>query len=506
MRAILFAVLLLPTAVSAQTLEQRIDALEQRMDAMEAHTSHPPVAPPTNFPPTASNLSALCQEGSTCVGNIGTSDPEGDPVDVSWGLTSLDFTGQDTGSWSVSPIDGDDGIHNIPFQLSDGTSIVDLMLTLTIEDTIDPPPPPTGPPSPVVGTDLADCVDQLMSQGGGWCSMGPDVSTAYPSSGSEFGDPSGAIEAWVGWAVDTVGLDVYLVAGGGHTDYRGNEVIRLDLETGTYETIHARCPLDLTINSSNEPYGSLNQGSGDIPDPLCGPAAAHTYDGVIYSSVTGTIWFQSKIYALSANVFTPTGEIWEFNPGPGIRNGMSVGEWRMWDLNANAAATNGPVMTELSDGSIVINSNSFNRAKSFDPQDPLGTITSIPGLNNDYGYGNALSLGDTTYFVSALYGIFETPLGQQGSVIEPDGPFGTGADFDSEGRMIIWDGQDGIDQFDPQTGELLSIDWSGSKVSEGVSGRTYSKWTYLPSHDVFVGISAFNMPVQVYKHIPALAQ
>jgi hypothetical protein len=65
---------------------------------------------------------------------------------------------------------------------------------------------------------------------GTWVQMTSTLASVEPSP-TPSGNPVSKITAWTGFSVNTTNSKVYAVACGGHTDYAGNEVDVLDLET-----------------------------------------------------------------------------------------------------------------------------------------------------------------------------------------------------------------------------------------------------------------------------------
>lgn len=479
--------MLLAFPASAQTLGD----LEARIEVLEAIHG-------INQPPTASVLVGSCDEGVACGGDIGLSDP----VTVIWGSSTLTgFSGQGA-TWTASPVDGDNGVHEIFLTLDDGTNQVPLTLEITVQDTINPP----ALPNMVSDTTLAGCVSQLNSQARGWCELGVSFANSgvYPNP-APWGNPRGIVRAWNGWAVDESAGKIWMIGNGGHADYGGNGAYEFDLATGAWSRIKDPCPLTFTLTEGQEPYGTFTPNTpGDtqlIPEPSCGPSSSHTYDSVQFSKKTGTIFWVSGIYGVPQGTFVSDNELWEFNPSGVVRNGLTPLTWRMHDvkiLNQYLSSV------ELPNGDILYGSNhwSANGSVRFDPSDPVNTITSGGGLDNYYSDMNGILSPDSTevYVIShRSHGLMKAPVASgTGVLISGNIGFQNGGDFAGD-LLVMWDGLNLIHEYSLSTGEFVVTDWSGLKPSEG-QVTVYSKWTYLQSHGVFVGLSDERTGVLVYKH------
>lgn len=84
--------------------------------------------------------------------------------------------------------------------------------------------------------------------------------------------PRAVTVAWGGAAFDTK-RNIFVVTGGGHTDYGGNEVYEFSLETMQWTRTTEPSPL----RQSAGPVGTF-----EVADGTEAPVSSHTYDGLLY--------------------------------------------------------------------------------------------------------------------------------------------------------------------------------------------------------------------------------
>jgi hypothetical protein len=138
--------------------------------------------------------------------------------------------------------------------------------------------------------------------------MRPTVPPAsmIPDGGASTGT-SAVLSAWNGCAYDTEDQKLYFW-GGGHTDYGGNEVYELDLQTLKVGRLTNPSPLTISPppNMSSAPNCRL---PGDST-----PLASHDYDGIVWCPVTRSVWIWPFVgYCAQGSVLT-VGQCWEFDP------------------------------------------------------------------------------------------------------------------------------------------------------------------------------------------------
>jgi len=127
-----------------------------------------------------------------------------------------------------------------------------------------------------------------------------------PDGGSATG-PSSVLSAWNGCAYDSEDQKLYFW-GGGHTDYGGNEVYELDLETLTAGRLTNPSPLTMP-----PPPGMNASPTCRLPGDGT-PLASHDYDGIVWCPLTRSVWIWPFVgYCGQGSVMT-VGQCWEFDP------------------------------------------------------------------------------------------------------------------------------------------------------------------------------------------------
>lgn len=182
-----------------------------------------------------------------------------------------------------------------------------------------PTPTPTTPPPPLAN--LPSWVNALAI--GQWAQVSNTALSSVEPSPVPDGNtgPQSKVVAWTSFVVDTRTSKVYSVAGGGHTDYAGNEVDELTLETDTPAWTQRLAPTPgAQLTNCQSYYGDDR------------PAARHSYYGVTLDTTNdrimlfgGAEWcvnggFHSAIssYNIGANQYSPSsthGSVGNFGNG-----------------------------------------------------------------------------------------------------------------------------------------------------------------------------------------------
>lgn len=106
----------------------------------------------------------------------------------------------------------------------------------------------------------------------------PAYNPSYPGSANWHGTlgQQAMVSAWCGGCYDSDGDVLWLIQGGGHQDYGGNEPYKLDLSLDTPQFTMVRAPsTDLSGDGSNGLYGDGR------------PRSTHTYNGPVYIDGVG---------------------------------------------------------------------------------------------------------------------------------------------------------------------------------------------------------------------------
>ena len=133
----------------------------------------------------------------------------------------------------------------------------------------------------------------------------PAAST-IPDGGAATG-PSSVLAAWNGAAYDSNAQRLYFW-GGGHTDYGGNEVYELDLET--LKIVRLTDPSLLTMQP---PPGMNATANCRLPGDSA-PLSSHDYDGIVWCPITNTVWMWPFVGYCGQGSIITAGQCWEFDP------------------------------------------------------------------------------------------------------------------------------------------------------------------------------------------------
>lgn len=383
-----------------------------------------------------------------------------------------------------------------------------------------------------LGKNIDDCAKRLSHQDGGWCEI--RVSEEHPSISSVWPEklpgrtrmvvgPASILTAWNSAAFDEEGEILYFM-GGGHSDYGGNEVYAFHLMTGAWERLTDPAPLDHFYiakdygDRKNKPWRRLCW----MPDIAKSPGSSHTYDGLIFSQKTKTIFLYSYGAANGSCVEDKEDKYkdsplvlgdrfisfgwYEFNPSKkDTRNGLAPLSWhKVFDkrtLEKYRLHQSYPVSAQLSNGDIVFGSKL--RTGIFDPANV--NEQNLKGFSGQADWGDGLLEFDKKR--KRVWAIHEKSLLAYN---EADGrlvanyrqvvPHGKSIAFDKNGLLVSWDGGSNVYVFNPDEPEprWKLFDWGENGPPTG-SRRVYGKWVYVSKYDLFVGLSVHTTGVWVYK-------
>lgn len=279
------------------------------------------------------------------------------------------------------------------------------------------------------------------------------------------------ISAWSGGVADTK-RNRLIIWGGGHSDYFGNEIYALDLNS-------------LMLKRLNQP---------NIPPGLCGPAtedgtapsARHTYNGLAYISDLDLMYVVGGGIACGHGM--ETNDTWVLN--------LETLQWARKD------PTIGGPLSGLYDG-------------KFAAYDPVGKRVYANDASNFWSYdiktNTYANLGAGSVTVGGLTGEIDPrrrlfivfgrssayaldlrtrKLKNWGSstrgcsaLLNSDYP---GLAYDSSrGLMVGWVGGSTVYEFNPDTKTCQPVSWPIGPAAAQANG-TYGRFRYFPSLDVFV--------------------
>lgn len=358
---------------------------------------------------------------------------------------------------------------------------------------------------------------------GNWAFAGPveDLSPGYwyevpnsklssvdpcPSNNCSYTDVQGqkaVIDVWNGGAVATrYGTKGgYIVWGGGHTAYNGNEVYIFDVDTLQWKRLSD--PVQVPVCNITE--GELQDGS---------PCTAHTYDGVDYdpssnsfvilgaAGLADTIYSSPRTHLFSLNslswrrgdvysgknqgmygisAYDPNRGVFWMYPGYNAPLGMydpnansGAGKWTMYnpynaDIGAMSAIDPGRDLMVWVDGA------SHHQLVVFDLKDPNNPAT-------------VTFAGDTA----------------------PMNGTGMGFDWDATQEVFVaWLGGTDVYTLTPPSGDWKTGTWIWTKVSAAPgntviptsrnSNGTYSRWRYVPAVNAWIVVNRTTDDVYFYK-------
>ncbi len=383
----------------------------------------------------------------------------------------------------------------------------------------------------VQGHNLEECASKLNEKGAGWCEIRqsdrhPSISGFWPKVDQRtrmVSGPVSVLQAWNSSAFDKKGYKLYFM-GGGHADYGGNEVYEFDMREGKWTRLTDPSPLNKLYIAAD--YNSRPQKNWRrlcwMPDVRIVPGSAHTYDGLIFSTKTGTLFlfvmrtangscFEDRFdkYRDSADVLGDRHESvgwYEFNPDKEkSRNELSPLTWRkvftFKELNARLINRGFPVTAEVKNGDLVFGSKFITRR--YDPKTPVLTTSKPFSSQPDLGDGSKI-YDKYRNIVWSLHGkillAFDGDSGQLLHKIDAKVPHGKSIAIAKDKKLYSWDGAASITVFDPD-GERIwrTLEWGTNGPPIG-NIRVYGKWVYLEDEDLFVGLSTHETGVWVYKH------
>mgnify|MGYP002712968802 CR=1 FL=1 len=387
--------------------------------------------------------------------------------------------------------------------------------------------------STLIGRNLNDCATKLSRYSGGWCEIvaeknAPSISSVWPENLDKkihmVVGPKSVLTAWNSAAYDTERQLLYFM-GGGHRDYGGNEVYQFSLLEGRWQRLTDPSPLDFLY--VNNDYGQRKQKPWRrlcwLPDINQVPGSSHTYDGLIFSHKTDTLFLYSygsangsciedkeDAYKNSPKILGDrkvSAGWYEFNPSSGdSRNGLEPLQWRKVfdysDFKISKIHQSYPASVELPNGHLVFGSKF--KTVIYDPSKEENR--SLMAFSGQADWGDGLKSYDKkrdliwSIHKNSLLA-FDAKTGRNTRQIKQTVPHGKSLAFDDNGIIYSWNGSSKVFQFDPddEQEQWKMFDWTGNGPVLG-DQRVYGKWQYIKEKDLFVGLSSEKTGVWIYKH------
>ncbi len=297
-----------------------------------------------------------------------------------------------------------------------------------------------------------------------------------------------AIAAWNGGVLDTA-RGRLIVWGGGHGDYKGNEVYAFDLQSLTWARIWGPTPdAQIPSGGTHEVYDDGNPGS------------RHTYSGLTYLpepydamiSMGGALW-QTGFYGAGVWRYELGSDSWtRLADGPGEQ---SYGDPSVFDPETEHVFRRGN-----------------SRMYEYDP----ATDTFMPRAPSDGGFWASnvsadLDLATRTMVIVGegrldLYHLdtdtYEQDVALEGAgVSELFGNLSPGVAWDpQQERMVVWGGGLDVYTFDVDARAFSQHAGAGDDPGEITpSGGAFGRFRYAPSRNVFVYVDHVDKNVFVYR-------
>lgn len=365
-------------------------------------------------------------------------------------------------------------------------------------------------PAPVTGNTLAECVQKLNELGAGWCGMStgdtrhPSISSVWPAKldKNTRGNtgPASVLYAWTGAAYD--GRHLYFF-GGGHADYNGNEIYRYDVVANEWKRLTDPSPVDYLY------YHSKINKFCRIVDTRQVPGGAHTYDGIAYYPPTNELLVvnlgptQIGCFA-STSIDRATDP--RVIPSSQLRGvyafSLDTLAWR----KINNQYWDQPRLEVLPNGEIVLGSKDKLLKYKLTSTGPLEKLRAFGSVPPEWD-GVLIYDAKRNVFWSRHRKILWRLNARNGAVSGRFNYATPGSErslaLDRNGQVILWNGANKIHVLQPESKRWCVEDWGpkgpGWRKFTAGQQRVYSKFRYLPEHDIYIGLSTHEHPVWVHK-------
>ncbi len=300
----------------------------------------------------------------------------------------------------------------------------------------------------------------------------------YAGSGYAFSSNcKNVVAAWSGGIADTT-RNRLIIWGGGHTDYSGNEIYALDLNS-------------LTLTRLNNPAIPV---STDCGEALTGPTpnSRHTYDDLAYSpsvdqmlAVTGSkapcgaasngTW-TLNLSNLQWTQRTPAGT------APNYTGGLAA---TSYDPNTNKVFIHTESYGQFATYDFASNTYTILHSGSATDYHETSVIDPTRKLFFLFGNGTAwkidISGNDPTYTWKSIQG-----SGCSGFMGQPY----PGLAFDTVQKLVVgWAGGNTVYLYNPDTDSCTSVTYPNGPGAQQAAG-TYKRFSYFPALNVFALVNS----------------
>jgi MYXO-CTERM domain-containing protein len=299
-----------------------------------------------------------------------------------------------------------------------------------------------------------------------------------------------ATGAWSGGTVDTT-RGRLLIWGGGHADYKGNEIYAFDFAALSWSIVWGPTP------GAQIPSG----GTHDVYDDG-NPGSRHTYSGLSYVPTTdslismgGSLW-QSGFYSAST---------WAFS--------FKDASWSKKADETESDSFGDPSVFDPVTGHVFRRSN--RRMQEYDPV--ADTYTARAESNGGFWASNVSAALDPDARLMVIVGDgrvdlyhLDTDKYEQDVAItganaqDLFGGASPGVDFDpAQKKFVLWHGGLDVYTFDPVARSFEQHPTSGDDPGPvTTSGGVFGRFRYVPSRNVFARVNDVDEDVYVFRLAP----
>jgi hypothetical protein len=344
----------------------------------------------------------------------------------------------------------------------------------------------------------ADALDHLCS--GCWIELGTNRIRDVLPSPLPYRNPDTITHAWNGGFIDTL-RNRYVVMGGGHGDYAGNEIYAFPLATLRWSRIWGPTPNEFIPNQPatiGETYAN-----GD-------PRSRHTYSGIQYFSSLdkyfvhgGSLWSGSGGMGGASWFFDPVVSRWTRLGDISVCYPRSSVPFTVYDPTANLIyAHKYNSLCEYNPGT-----NSWRKRGGYDLGiSPNATSVFHPKLKQFCLIGGAKGAGQTRCYDMSRSDnriSLETIL-TTGDKTAENASY-PGVDYDPISEQIIaW-----VNGADVYALDLTAKSWTKIAPAPSntitptpkASAGTHGRWRYVPSKNVFILLNDIDEKVYAYRKV-----
>lgn len=296
--------------------------------------------------------------------------------------------------------------------------------------------------------------------------------------------------AWNGGAVDTT-RGRLLLWGGGHADYKGNEIYAFDFAALTWSLVWGPTPdAQIPSGGTHETYDDGNPGS------------RHTYSGLAYVPTTDSL-------------LTMGGSLWQSGSYSGATWAFSFGDGK-WSRKADEGESDSfgdPSVFDPVSGHVFRRAN--RRMQEYDPV--ADTYTGRAESNGGFWASNVSAALDPEARLMVIVGDgrvdlyhLDTDKYEQDVAItganaqDLFGGSSPGIDFDpAQKKFVLWHGGLDVYTFDPVAKSFEKHAGSGDDPGAvTTSGGVFGRFRFIPSRNVFARINDVDEDVFVFRLAP----